>query len=136
AHGIPVLVTPAAADADPSGPASPRAEPVAGPTLDPTPSPTDAVLAELQRLGARAVLTAGPAAAQWAAGPTFPAGVAVVAVDDPVPVEVMPPEPLASLLALAEGTPADAAAVATARAAGAQVRVLGATDPRATAESV
>ncbi|MBX6722414.1 MAG: hypothetical protein IRY92_04115 [Dactylosporangium sp.] len=94
------------------------------------------MLAEIERLGARAVLTAGTAAAQWAATLTFPPGVLVIAVDDPVPVEVTPPEPLSSLLVLAEGTPADAAAVATARAAGAQVLVLGTTDPRATAQSV
>jgi len=133
--GVPLLVTPAAGE-----PAAPVQEPAraAEPATDPTagPAPSDGVLAEIQRLGARAVITAGAAAAQWAATPTFPPGVAVVTVDDPVPVAVTSPAPLSSLLVLAEGTPADAAAVATARAAGARVLELGATDPRATAASV
>jgi hypothetical protein len=137
--GVPVLVTPTAAETAPpvQAPAH-AAEPATGPTVDSPaePSPTDEVLAEIQRLGARAVLTAGAAAAQWAAAPTFPPEVAVVPVDDPVPVPVTPPAPLSSLLVLAEGTPADAAAVATARAAGTTVLVLGTADPRATAESV
>jgi hypothetical protein len=135
--GVPLLVTPAAGEpASPIDEPARAAEPAAGPTAAPTLAPSEGVLAEIQRLGARAVITAGVTAAQWAATPTFPPGVAVVTVDDPVPVAVTPPAPLSSLLVLAEGTAADAAAVATARAAGARVLELNTTDPRATAESV
>jgi hypothetical protein len=135
--GVPLLVTPAAAEPAPPV-AEPAAGPVAGPTAEATPSrtPTGGVLAEIQRLGARALITVGTTAAAWAATPTFPPGVTVVGVDDPVPVAVTPPERLPSLLVLAEGTSVDAAAVATARAAGARVLELGTTDPRATAASV
>lgn len=126
--GVPVLVTPTAPEpGEASG--TPSLAAVDAPSAgDP--------LSEIERLGSRAVLTAGPAAAAWARSVPLPSGVAISTVDDPVPVEVEAPAPLASLLVLAQGTPADTAAVATAHAAGARVLVLGATDPRATSETV
>jgi len=127
--GVPLLVTPAAVEPDPSASPEPSMAPIdAPPAVDPR--------AEIERLGARAVLTAGTAADGWARATTLPEEVIISTVDDPVPVEVDPPAPLSSLLVLAHGTPADAAAVVTARAAGARVLELGAADPRATSESV
>jgi hypothetical protein len=57
-------------------------------------------------------------------------------VEDDAPVGLTPPPPLSSLLVLAQGTEVDAAAVATARAAGARVVLLGSADPRASSASV
>lgn len=161
--GVPLLVTPAAAEpdnpAEPDGPAEPGApaEPAAAVAPDSGAQPAGAAepdravepeaglatgaageepLAEIGRLGARWVITAGTAAAEWARSVTWPPHVVLSTVENEPPGDVVPPPPLSSLLVLAQGTEADAAAVTTARAAGARVLLLGSADPRATSESV
>ena len=119
----------------------------------------DAVRAELKRLAPRTVVTVGVAAAAWArngvgatvipapptgpvragrgsvgpsatgaartTGPTLTAG-----PDGDATLDVSPAEPLTDLLVLALNRPADRAATATARAAGARVVVMANPDPR------
>lgn len=123
--GVPLLVTPQ----EPTG--TPAPTPEASVVAVDQPAAADP-RAEIERLGASTVLTVGPAAAQWAT--TLPAEIS--RLDDPAAVTVEPAAPLSSLLVLAQGGPADAAATATARAAGAQVVVLGGHDPRATSTTV
>jgi hypothetical protein len=143
--GLPLLVTPepaeVAAPAEVAGPGESAAVPT--PAVAPAGGlqPDADLAAEIARLAAHAVLAVGPAAADWAqaaaqSGPL--AGIAVLStVDDALLGEVRPPSPtLAELVVIAVGDAVDAAAVTTARAAGAMVRLLGAVDPRATSASV
>jgi hypothetical protein len=142
ALGVPLLVTPAEAapvslaptpaEQAPTPAEQAPVEPVAGAN----PSPAADLSAEIARLGSRRVLTAGEGAAGWAESTALPKGIEVSTVDEPAPADAAPPEPLSSLLVLAQGTADDAAAVATARAAGTRVVLLGAADPRATSDSV
>ncbi len=134
--GVPLLVTPAPSQPAPtdSSPAEPAA--VASPSLAPVGLPGADPLTEIVRIGAHAAVPVGEAAAQWARTLTLPPSVVVATADDPAVRDVRPAPALASLLVIAPGAAADAAAVVTARAAGARVLVLGATDPRATGETV
>jgi hypothetical protein len=115
----------------------------------------DGVRAELKRLAPRTVVTVGDAAAAWArkgidatvipAPPTGPvragrrsaapsptgaAPTATAGPDSQGPLDVSPAEPLGDLLVLALNRPANRAATATARAAGARVVVMANPDPR------
>jgi hypothetical protein len=130
--GVPVLVTPAPVEPAPTEPgqsASPAVAPVDLPS-------TVQTRAEIERLGARWVLTSGALAGDWARTAALPPGVAITAAEGDVPGEPAPPAPLSSLLVLAQGNAVDAAAVATAQAAGTRVLLLGSADPRATSASV
>ncbi|WP_432574979.1 hypothetical protein [Kineococcus sp. SYSU DK005] len=91
--------------------------------------PGPAAAAEVRRLGAREVLTVGEPAAAWA-------GEALTERGDPDVEEAGDPRPAAAprgsgTVVLVTGAPWEAAAVATARAAGAQVLTAPTGDPRA-----
>jgi len=151
--GVPLLVTPVPTEApvpstDPSAPGDPSASASAAVArvvrvAQPEPTGSDTAgtdtaaepRAEIDRLSPWAVLTAGPGAAAWVSSTVLPSSVAVSTVDGAGPPGVHPATPLESLTVLTAGG-ADAAAVATARAAGARILELGATDPRATSASV
>jgi len=125
--GVPLLLTPAppAPESSASATLAPAALPSDGPTDDPT-------RAEIARLGAGSAVTVGADAATWAGGLS---GVTLSTVESAKP-QVQRGEALSSLLVLAAGNATDAASVATAKAAGAQVLTLGSYDPRATTASV
>ncbi|HEY7226416.1 MAG TPA: hypothetical protein VH561_22820 [Micromonosporaceae bacterium] len=137
--GIPVLATPKAA------PPVSTPEPTPTGTAGSTPArlaggdaATD-LRAEIDRLKVRAVVTVGSQAAAWAGGAGLPASITVSTGDDPAPRDVQRPAPLSSLTVLATKKGAagpDAAAVATANAAGAHVLLLDTADPRATSANV
>jgi hypothetical protein len=130
--GIPLLVTPAdAAPAAAPGPAT-----AGSPTLVP-PAPASAgaagavadpagIRGELTRLGARATLTIGDAAARWATSSGAPGPATDPAT---LPASTAPPA-RPDVLVLTADAGAQAAAVATARASGARVEALAGGDPR------
>ena len=139
----PIVVLVAEADTAVQGRAATAAEALGAPLLlTPTDTADDAaVRAELRRLGAGSVLAVGADAQEWAeragdlrviAAPADPAS-------SPVPQELAsarPAEPLDEVLVLAGPAPEQSAAVATARAAGAQVQPTAGTDPRGEPELV
>jgi hypothetical protein len=117
--GVPVLLTPGGSH----------------PTL------SNAVIAELTRLGTTTLVTVGSSATLWARGgagpsasatPATPKGTVIEAGagDGAVLPNLTPARPLADLLVLALDQAASRAAVATARAAGARVQFLHNPDPR------
>ena len=110
--GVPLLLTPAGAD------------PAAG---DPA-----GVRAELLRLSVTTVLTVGDAAARWASSMAGPAR--MVADEGELP-PVGAPEPLPSLVVLAQDAPGQLAATTTALGAGATVDVVP-PDPRRATQPV
>ncbi|GAB7193252.1 hypothetical protein NUM3379_39610 [Kineococcus sp. NUM-3379] len=95
----------------------------------------DAAAAEVRRLGATEVLTAGAGAAAWA-GEAFASEGPRVAELGAATGSASRPRPAPDLLVLTDGSPAQAAAAATAQAAGAVVRALPGGDPRADAQLV
>jgi hypothetical protein len=126
--GVPLLVT-----RTPPAP-QPGASQTVAPAALPSSAPADdATKTELARLGAFDAVTVGADAATWAA--TLPSSVKVFSVEGAAP-QVQPGKALSSLLVLALGNAVDAAAVATAKAAGATVLPLGSYDPRASSASV
>jgi hypothetical protein len=95
----------------------------------------DPAAAEVQRLGAQRVLTVGPGALAWARERFTGSGPRVVpeAAHGPAPSapsSARPGRGASSTLLLTTGDPQQAAAVATAQAAGAAVRAVPGADPR------
>ena len=133
--GAPMLLAPAAPTPPPSGSAAPAASPTARATAAAT-ATSDAgadTTAEIQRLGATAVVTYGAGAAALVGS----LGDAVTSVDgatgetaDLDLPATKPADPVESVLALATEA-SGLAAPATAQAAGAELRQVTGTDPRA-----
>jgi hypothetical protein len=111
--------------------------------LTPTSAPTDAggsLRSELTRLAPQTILTIGTQATSWqrdaGAKPTPSVSVTPYG-DDPVALpDVVPAPPLSHLLVLAIKGGSSAAAVATARAAGARVLMLSGPDPRTSSDAI
>ncbi|GAA1298623.1 hypothetical protein [Pseudonocardia xinjiangensis] len=124
----PVVVLTAAGDEAGQAPATAVAERIGAPLLL-TPADGDAagVRAELSRLGARTVLAVDDGAAHWASAAD---GSAEIVTDEAALPAVTAPPRRQSVLVLAQDSPAQAAATATARASGAEVVVVPGADPR------
>ena len=96
--------------------------------------PSPATAAEVRRLGAQEVLTVGPVAASWAQQTfTDRDDPQVREAGDPRPAAAEPPD---GTVVLVTGAAWETAAVATARAVGAQVLTVPSGDPRADAAVV
>jgi hypothetical protein len=127
ALGVPLLLAPSAltptVTPGPSGPVG---------DLDP------GTLAELTRLQPRTIVTVGDGASKWIATVSTQATVAplVDSAEGAVIPGITPPAPLTELLVLVQNDSTGAAAAVTARAGGARVLVMGATDPRTSSESI
>jgi hypothetical protein len=134
--GVPLLVSPKLA-AVPSPSPSPSAS--ASPSPSPSAAAADPLLQkEIDRLAPQTVVTVGGSAAAYE---RIAATVRTVSLssgvgDDSVLPDVTPAAPLSDLLVLAVTGDASTAAVATAKAAGARVVLLGGPDPRSTSASV
>jgi hypothetical protein len=139
----PVVVLAAEADAGAQSRATTAAEALGTPLLL-TPAAAgddDAVRAELRRLGAESVVAVGADAQEWAERADDLRVLAVPAdsATSPVPEELAPVrrgKPLDEVLVLAGRPLEQSAAVATARAAGAQVLTTAGADPRGDPELV
>ncbi|HLT09240.1 MAG TPA: hypothetical protein VK028_00345, partial [Micromonosporaceae bacterium] len=160
--GVPLLATPSTtvspppeAPAEPEASASPEVRPAAQQPAAQQPAPqqpapqqpaaqqdsngSEELLAEIERLAARTLVTVGDAAHAWATGAGLPAdGPAVLThagVESALPA-VQPPTAIDDLLVLAQDEPASQAAIATARAAGARVLLVSNPDPRTSNETI
>ena len=129
--GVPLLLSPKlAVSASPS--AAPSPSPSAAPAVDPL------LETEINRLAPQTVVTVGDSAAAYErlAPAVRTVSIASGVGDDSVLPSVTPAVPLSDLLVLAVTGDASTAAVATAKAAGARVVMLGGPDPRSTTASV
>jgi hypothetical protein len=134
-RAAPAVVLVAADDEGAMGQAADRAQALGVPLLV-TPSnadPAPGLEQEIVRLGPKTVVPVGSAAMNWIRSATPPSSAAPVnaSVNDNVVLsDTHPVDPLASLLVLVLDQPANRAAMATAKAAGARVLPLSNPDPR------
>lgn len=142
--GVPLLATPSATvspspvdSPSPAAPESPEVRPAA--QVSDAAEEGAALLAEIERLAPRTLVTVGDAAHAWATGVGLPAdGPAVlthVGAEAALP-GVQQPTALDDLLVLAQDESASQAAIATARAAGARILLVSNPDPRTSDETI